>query len=175
MQKWFQEAETRPFWTNAVDEVMGVDGNWHTSNHATIWRWRSAYQNDFAARIDWTTQPYAEANHPPVVELASPSELKAKRGDVINLSAEGTTDPDGDQLQYEWFYYSEVGAFTTSSGSTGQPLTIENSDKQQASFTVPNGRVMPPGTGTMHIVLAVTDTGTPKLTRYERVIVTVEE
>jgi hypothetical protein len=32
---------------------------------------------------------------------------------------------------------------------------------------------MAPGTGTMHIILAVTDQGTPRLTRYRRVIVTV--
>jgi hypothetical protein len=31
----------------------------------------------------------------------------------------------------------------------------------------------PPGTGTMHIILAVTDHGTPRLTRYQRVIVNV--
>ena len=61
--KWFQEPETRPLWTDAVDEVRGTDGRWHTSN-ATIWRWRSAYQHDFAARMDWTIKPYAEANHP---------------------------------------------------------------------------------------------------------------
>ena len=173
MQKWFQEPETRPFWTNAVDEVRGFDGNWHTSNHATIWRWRSAYQNDFAARIDWTTKPYDQANHPPVVNLAHPAELTAKRGDVVTLSAEGTTDPDGDALSYEWFYYGEAGTFTTSNARTGQPLEIKNFDQKQASFTVPNGRVMLPGTGTMHIILAVTDHGTPQLTRYRRVIVTV--
>ena len=33
---------------------------------------------------------------------------------------------------------------------------------------------MPPGTGTMHIILAVTDHGTPALTRYQRVIVDVK-
>ena len=32
---------------------------------------------------------------------------------------------------------------------------------------------MAPGTGTMHIILAVTDHGTPRLTRYRRVIVEV--
>ena len=39
-----------------------------------------------------------------------------------------------------------------------------------ASFTVPArfGRA-----GTLHIILAVTDNGTPPLTRYQRVIVTV--
>ena len=175
MQKWFQQPETRPFWTDAVDEVMGHDGNWHTSNHATIWRWRSAYQNDFAARIDWTTKPFEEANHPPVVKIAGPTEIAAKRGEKIALSAEGCTDPDGDALSYEWFYYGEVGSFTTSSGRTGQPLEIENFDQPQASFTVPDGRVMHPGTGTMHIILAVTDHGEPALTRYGRVIVDVKE
>ncbi|TWT90943.1 hypothetical protein Mal64_13420 [Pseudobythopirellula maris] len=173
-QKWFQEPETRPFWTNAVDEVRGVDGNWHTTNHATIWRWRSAYQNDFAARIDWTTQPYDEANHPPVAKLASPAAVTAKQGDTIQLSAEGSSDPDGDELSYEWFYYGEVGAFTTSSARTGQPVEIDNHNQPQASLTVPSGRVMPPGVGDMHIILAVTDNGSPALTRYQRVIVTVE-
>ena len=72
MRKWFQEPETRPFWTDAEDEVLGVDGSWHTSNQATIWRWRAAYQNDFAARMDWTIKPYAEANHPPVAEARPP-------------------------------------------------------------------------------------------------------
>jgi hypothetical protein len=175
MQKWFQEAETRPLWTDAVDEVRGIDGNWHTSNHATIWRWRSAYQNDFAARIDWTDKPYDQANHPPRPQLAHPAELQAKRGELIELSALGTSDPDGDSLSYEWFYYGEVGTFTTSSGRTGQPLEIQGFDQQQASFTVPEGRVMQPGTGTMHIILAVTDQGTPNLTRYKRVIVTITE
>ena len=175
MQKWFQEPETRPFWTNAVDEVMGHDGNWHTSNHATIWRWRSAYQNDFAARIDWTIKPYDQANHPPVVKISSPKKLTAKQGDLVKLSAAGSSDPDGDQLSYEWFYYSEVGSFTTSNARTGQPLTIEQFDQQQASFTVPSGRVMLPGTGDMHIILAVTDNGTPPLTRYGRVIVEVTD
>ncbi|QDV25216.1 DUF1593 domain-containing protein [Aureliella helgolandensis] len=175
MQKWFQEAETRPFWSNAVDEVKGFDGNWHTSNHATIWRWRSAYQNDFAARIDWTTKPYDQANHPPVVKIASPTSLKAQKGDTIRLSAEGTTDPDGDELSYRWFYYSEAGSFTTSNARTGDPVRLENADQPQSSFEVPKSRVMLPGTGTMHIILAVSDSGTPRLTRYGRVIVDVTE
>lgn len=170
-QPWFIEPETRPLWTDAADEVRGVDGNWHTSNHATIWRWRSAYQNDFAARIDWTIQPYAEANHPPVPRLAHPSELTAVPGQRVDLSAEGSTDPDGDALSYEWFYYGEAGTFVTSSARTGQPVQVRNFDQPKAWFTVPTDRVL--RNGTMHIVLAVTDHGTPRLTRYQRVIVTV--
>ncbi len=79
-RKWFYEAETRPFWSDTEDEVLGVDGKWHTSNKATIWRWRDAYQNDFAARMDWTIKPYAEANHPPVPRLGHPTRLTVTLG-----------------------------------------------------------------------------------------------
>lgn len=172
-KKWFLEPETRPLWTDAVDEVIGADGNWHTTNKATIWRWRSAYQNDFAARMDWTVKPYDQANHPPVPKLGHANRLTAKPKEIVNLSAKGTTDPDGDTLSYEWFFYGEAGTFTMATARTGKPLEIENSDQPKASFTVPTRRVMPPGTGDIHIILAVTDNGTPPLTRYQRVLVTV--
>jgi hypothetical protein len=172
-QKWHLYPETRPFWTDADDEVLGLDGRWHDNNHATIWRWRAACQNDFAARMDWTIKPYAQANHPPVPRLGHPAALTAKPGQRVDLSAEGTTDPDGDALSFEWFYYHEAGTFAVSSARSGQPLEIKNHDQPKAWFTVPTGRVMPPGTGTMHVILAVTDHGTPRLTRYQRVIVTV--
>jgi hypothetical protein len=170
-QRWFQEPETRPLWTDAVDEVRGADGQWHTDNHATIWRWRAAYQNDFAARMDWTIKPYAEANHPPVPRLSSPDHTTARRGERVNLSAEGSTDPDGDALSYEWFYYAEAGTFATSASRSGQPIAIQDFDQAKAWFTVPTSRVM--RDGTIHIILAVTDHGTPRLTRYRRVILTV--
>lgn len=170
---WHLQAESRPFWTDAADEVLGVDGRWHTSNHATIWRWRSAYQNDFAARMDWTIKPYEEANHPPVPRLGHDSRLTARPGERVELSAEGSSDPDGDALSYEWYVYNEAGTLTVSSGTTGQPIAIQDFDQSRAWFTVPTRRVMPPGLGTMHIVLAVTDHGTPRLTRYRRVMVDV--
>ena len=172
-QKWHLYPETRPLWTDADDEVLGVDGRWHDTNHATIWRWRSAYQNDFAARMDWTVKPYAAANHPPVPRLSHSARLTARPGQRVDLSAEGTSDPDGDAVSYEWFYYNEAGTFPLSSARSGQPLEIKNFDQPKAWFIVPTGRVMPPGLGEMHIILAVTDHGTPRLTRYQRVIVTV--
>jgi hypothetical protein len=169
MRKWFQEPETRPFWSDTEDEVLGVDGDWHQSNKATIWRWRSAYQNDFAARMDWTVKPYAEANHPPVAALGHASQLRAKAGERVNLSAAGSTDPDGRPLKYEWFYYGEVGTLPLANSRSGAPLTIEDADKGNAWFTAP--AVTKPET--MHIILTVTNQGAPPLTRYRRAIVTV--
>ncbi len=70
---------------------------------------------------------------------------------------------------YKWFYYGEVGTFTISTGKTGDALKIEDDTKKNATFVVPRaGRL-----GTIHIILAVTDNGTPALTRYKRVIVDV--
>jgi len=53
----------------AQDRVIGIDGIEHVSDQATIWRWREAYQNDFAARMDWTIKDFAHANHNPEVVL----------------------------------------------------------------------------------------------------------
>jgi hypothetical protein len=171
LRKWHLEREARPFWSDSVDEVLGVDGQWHTSNQATIWRWRTAYQNDFAARMDWTVRPYAEANHPPLPKLAHSSRLAAKPGEVVRLSAEGSSDPDGNALSFEWIFYGEPGTFTLSTSRTGAPLSIENARSKNASFTIPEKIGRP---GTMHLVLAVTDQGEPPLTRYRRVIVDVK-
>ena len=164
LQKWFYEPETRPIWSNAEDEVMGRDSAYQSSNKATIWRWRQAYQNDFAARIDWTTQSYKNANHPPVARLTHANEWMAKSGDTILLNASASTDPDGNQLGYEWIYYREVGTYESRS-----PIKIIDGRKANAWFVAPP--VSKPET--IHIIVAVTDNGTPFLTRYQRVIVTV--
>lgn len=174
-EKWFLEAETRPIWTTVQDEVLGVDGEWHTTNHATIWRWREAYQNEFLARMDWTVKSYKEANHPPVVKLDHPELIQAKQGERVNLSAKASTDPDGDPLSFHWFAYEEAGTRAMSNARDGNKHEIVGFDKSEAYLIVKDTRVMPPGTGTMHIILAVTDHGTPRLTRYKRVIIDVRD
>ncbi|WP_373278089.1 hypothetical protein [Prolixibacter bellariivorans] len=160
MHRWYLYPETRPIWTDAIDEVFGYDGRWHSGNHATIWRWRDAFQNDFAARMDWTILPYDKANHPPVPKIDGEKHLTAKPGERVNLSAVGSSDPDGDALSYNWFCYKEAGTFPVSSARSGQPIEIKDFDQPRAWFIVPTKRVMPPGTGTIHIILAVTDHGT---------------
>jgi hypothetical protein len=171
LRKWFLVPEERPFWSDAEDEVLGADGQWHTSNQATIWRWREAYQNDFAARMDWTIKPYDQANHPPKPALRHPARLTARVGDRISLDASGSSDPDGNSLSYQWFIYGEAGRFTTATDRTGSLGSIENADKPQAVLVVPSQRVV--RTGDLHVILAVTDNGSPRLTRYQRVIIEV--
>jgi len=162
-KKWFHEEETRPIWTNAEDVVYSpITKNYQKNNYATIWRWREAYQNDFAARIDWCIKEYKEANHPPVAELAHPDKIEVCSGKRISLSAKGSSDPDNDQLQFNWMYYKEAGTYDGK-------ISIENENRLNASFTAPEVQQKE----TIHIILSVTDNGNPSLTRYQRVIITV--
>lgn len=41
-------------WTDTKDEVIGIDKKKHISPQATIWRWRKAFQEDFALRLLWS-------------------------------------------------------------------------------------------------------------------------
>lgn len=163
-ERYYFEPEIRPLWTNAVDEVWsGQDQQYHTSNHATIWRWREAFQHDFAARMDWCTKSYAEANHPPIVKLGHDPVLTAGEGDLVTLSAGPCSDPDGDDLSYQWIYYREAG-------NSVYWLELDQADTPYATFNAPK-------TGypqILHFILAVTDDGEPSLTRYRRIVVQVK-
>lgn len=129
-----------------------------------ITRWTDALQNDFAARADWCVKSFKDANHSPVVKLANALNINAKPSSKIKLSAKGTTDPDGDKLKYSWWQYKEASTYPGS-------LTIENSSKKETSFTVPADAEKGQS---IHIICEVTDNGSPVLTRYQRLIVTVD-
>ena len=129
-----------------------------------MWRWIDTLQNDFAARADWCVKPFKQANHPPTVKLSHALDLKGRPGQKVALSAKGTTDPDGDELTYRWWQYEEADTYAGA-------VAIENADRQEAALIVPKDA----GKGqTIHIICEVTDSGTPQLTRYQRVIVEIE-
>ena len=60
----------------AYPNYRGARDTWHgeTSERATVFRWREAYQNSFSARLDWCVRPPREANHEPVAVIAGPAE-----------------------------------------------------------------------------------------------------
>ena len=135
---------------------------------ATVWRWRPAYQNEFAARMDWCVKGPREANHPPVVALNKDGSgkavrLEARPGERVSLSAAGSCDPDGDKLSYRWWVDREAGTFD------GE-VKVENADVAEVTLAVPAGAAGK----VIHVVLEVTDMGTPPLTRYRRAVVGVK-
>lgn len=184
--------ETRPIWTQggdmfsritSQDTVRGVDGREYVSDQATIWRWREAFQNDFAARMSWTVASYAQANHAPAVTVngqtgTAPVEvLDAEVGKPVELDAGGSRDPDGQPLHFRWFHYEEAGTVGVNAAE------VKISDPNAAKVTVTPTAVCRPvwlpsgrrcvGNGVAHVILEVTDEGTPRLTSYRRVILTV--
>lgn len=185
--------ETHPIWTQggdafarttSKDAVVGSDGATHVSNQATIWRWREAFQHDFAARMDWTIKPYAQANHAPEIVVNGQAgtgalRVAVKEGEQFTLSATGTRDPDGQRLHFKWFAYPEAGF-----SAVGRMADVEvtaNDSSEASVFArascraewLPRPASMTCDEGEAHIILAVTDEGRPALTSYRRIIVTV--
>jgi hypothetical protein len=128
-----------------------------------MWRWTDALQNDFAARADWCVKSHEEANHPPVVALGHAADLEVRPGTTVELTARGTSDPDGDDLVYRWWQYRGAGSYDGA-------VEIRDEEKQGAAFVVPHDAA---AGETIHLVCEVTDRGTPPLTRYQRVVATV--
>jgi len=201
--------ETRPSWTqggdafpgkdNSKDTVVGIDGKTYTSDQATIWRWRTAFQHDFAARMDWTIKDVSHANHNPEVIVndesgKAPITLHARVGTPLTLDAAGTRDPDGNRLKYTWFFYPEAG-----SGIPGRPVAagasaiVDGGTPPEGGIpSAPAGGPREPGprvtidnastaratvtprvAGTAHIILVVEDDGNPSLTTYRRIILNI--
>lgn len=139
------------------------DNNGKLDSHYTFQRWLVEAQNDWAARADWCIKSYDKANHPPVVKLKNDLNIKAKPGSEIELNAKETLDPDGNKLSYNWWQYREAGSYNGN-------VSIKNSKKQKASFRVPT--IAEIGQ-TIHIICEVKDNGVPALTRYQRVIISI--
>lgn len=124
-------------------------------------RWVAAIQNDFAARADWCVKDFKDANHAPVVSVAGALDRTARPGEIVTLAG-SATDPDGDALTYRWWQHADAG-------TAGALVPLEDAGASgRVRFVAPSesGRKA-------HLILEVTDDGTPQLTRYQRVVVTL--
>jgi hypothetical protein len=155
---------------NVADTVIGVNGERFQSAQATVWRWRAAFQNDFAARIQWSvTSDYRKANHNPELVVngisgRAPVELVVKSGETVQLNAAGSRDPDRNEVSYRWWQYKEP------SGVRDLPeLSIQNAMTSEAQFVAPN--ILAPQV--FHVLLEAVDNGSPRLTSYRRVMIRV--
>lgn len=146
------------YWANQVDTWCGTT---HRDN--TLKRFAADLQNDFRARLEWCVKPRAEGNHPPVVRIAGEQRQSAKSGEILTLDASRTSDPDGQILKYEWWIYLEAGTYR------GEVM-LEGADTPIVRVKAPQVKEC----GTIHVLLTIRDSGQPALTRYGRVVVTVE-
>lgn len=140
------------------DKSITDDGD----SYKMFWRWVPAAQNDFAARMDWCVKDFTHANHPPVVQLKESARRTCRPGETVTLSALAN-DPDGNTLKFRWWQYADADSAT----ATVNIVNAESLDN--ANFTAPNE----PGKQ-VQIILEATDNGTPRLTGYQRVIITID-
>ncbi len=175
---WISEGDT-PTFLNLLDNGLrafedstfggwggraGVDAgpNGPDPQYATA-RFFGAAQRDFAARLTWSVTPtFQDANHEPAVAVKGPLHVSARPGETVRLEAT-TNDPDGDTVTVTWWQYAEAGSYP------GR-VSLSDATALATSLRVPADAT--PGS-TIHLILEATDDGTPALTRYQRVILSV--
>ena len=122
-----------------------------------------AAQQDFAVRLKWSVTPkYSNANHAPVVLIEGPQNVLASPGETIRLNGK-VSDPDGNKVSVKWWQF-QVGTYPNA-------VSISNANTAQAKVLIPKDAV---AGQTIHVVLEATDNGSPSLTRYQRVVITVK-
>jgi hypothetical protein len=127
-------------------------------------RFFAAAQHDFAARLKWSVTPtYKGANHEPVVKIDGPLATSAPPGQQIRLRGV-VTDPDRDTIAVKWWQYRDAGTYPGD-------VAISNDSSLDATLEIPTDAE---AGQTIHVILEATDSGTPSLTRYQRLVVTVQ-
>jgi hypothetical protein len=159
-----EECPGKPYyWANQADAWRGTT---HRDN--TLARWAADFQNDFRARLDWCVNPPAMANHAPRAVLQGDTSrnilrMTAKPGQVVTLSAAGSTDPDGNAVNTGWLVYPEAGTYQGEAA-------LQSTNGLTTSLVAP--RVAQPST--LHVLLRISDDGRPPLASYRRVVITIE-
>lgn len=170
------------------------DGTQYASTQATIWRWRDAIQDEFAARMQWTlNRSISEVSHRPMVTVngstgPDPLELQLGANESLILDAGKTCDSDhpGDlsQLEFEWFGYPLPAGFNPQQALSIRPLAptpgtegiialnegglsnVTLGTKVAVSLTTDNGPLVDGQSWTL--ILQVRTTGPYPIRRYKR-------
>ncbi|NJK93956.1 MAG: DUF1593 domain-containing protein [Bacteroidales bacterium] len=146
------------YYSDAVDSFLNVK-----NARATVFRWRTDFQNDWAARMDWCVNDFAACNHAPQVKVnrssgTAPLKISARPGEMVTLNAAESSDPDGHSLVYEWEFYPK-------NGYSDNMLTAESNGI--ARIQMPELK----SSESISLVLKVSDNGTPWLVSYKRILI----
>ncbi len=148
-------------YVDAIDTVNDI-----SSARATVWRWREDFQRAFAARMDACVIG-TQANHAPQLHIAAFPEafphITLHPGETQSLDLRKSTDPDGHALHASAWIYREAG-------DPGVQLALEQSDPLVMEVTALPKSVP----GLSHLILCLSDDGSPQLTTYRRIRVEVQ-
>ncbi len=175
---WSRHADNRvdeekiaPFYTHrevSDSWVNPLDNKTYNGDHVPVWRWRPAMFNDFKCRMDWCVEPFEKANHHPIAAINGDKNdtiirMNAIVGDVIQLDASESNDPDKDQLTFQWWQYLEAGTFPGN-------VTLTTPTESKTSFKIPSAAA----DTQLHVILEIKDNNAiGALHDYRRVVIDV--
>jgi hypothetical protein len=146
-------------------DPLTADG---TRSESVYSRWFNSIMDGFAARLQWTVKSPGTCNHEPVIRISNnitndgSLNFTAAKGDAVTLNAE-IYDRDGDGVWLSWWEYQEADSYN---GVAGVVSTSKTN-----TFTIPQDA----NSGdTIHIIAEAKDSGSPSLTSWQRVVITVE-
>ena len=156
-------SSTKNLWEDNVGSFDYNPSTGKMDKYYSQTRWIRDFQNDFAARVAWTQKDYKDANHAPTdITVQEGLDIKVKPGQQVSLHVTAK-DPDGNVLSYKWYQYEEAGTY--------RAAVRVSSQGQLGTLQIPANAVKGE---TIHVICEVTDNGQPPITRYARVILTVE-
>ncbi|KAH7385039.1 hypothetical protein BKA64DRAFT_682027 [Cadophora sp. MPI-SDFR-AT-0126] len=183
-------------YVDCTDRVAGLNGRTFISNQATIWRWREAYQNDFAARMQWTlSADVASTNHAPVVIINGSSNgpeplfISAEADSSVVLDGSSSYDPNGNGMKFSWFQYREpstawgdvidpqlaridIKPIDDAKSLPGSKVQFVLPGPEKCAIDLVSGKAQSKGQ-VLHIILEVKNDGTPCLNSYKRIVVQI--
>ena len=146
-------------WTNWMEPLRSISGTYERKFYPDEF-------NDFAARMQWAAEGAGNCN--PEVRIdgkegIKPLEIKASAGSELRFDASASYDPDGDALQFEWW-------FQEFPNGVPQP-SLSDPAAPKVVVTLPADA---PAGQEYHLVCEVHDDGPFHLVSYRRVIIMVE-
>ena len=125
-------------------------------------KWVEFANRDFEARMKWcVANKYEDANHRPVVKVKGELDRTVRSGEPVELFAE-INDPDGQRTSPLWWQFKEAGTYDG---------MVETSDPRANNISFVAPYVARPST--IHMIIEASDRGSPSLTSFKRVIITV--
>lgn len=156
------KGEVLNIWDVDLDMYTGYDGK--ESLQESMWPYVCDIQRDFAARVDWASQPnYMDGEHKPQLEIEEGLDLDVKAGQSISLHAKVSTS-DRTNASVNFKIYKDASSESVQNASL-------HADDTMATIQIPEDAKV---NDKIHVIVQAQANGKYKLVKYQQVILTIK-